>query len=144
VSVSAPRRSIVRAARRLVTVALALGLAAWPRDAAAQTLERAARFTITAVSDSTFTFAVGSARWVKAGERGMAVDPKRRDALVARFQVLAVGERSATALITGETTPLTPDHVAVLEMPIRPWYSSSLFWSGAVLGLLGGLFVGSR
>ena len=125
-------------------LAVAAAVAASPTRVAAQTLERAARFTITDVADSTFIFATGNVGWVKVGERGMAVDPKRRDALVARFQVLSVERGLATALITGETTPVTQEHVAVLEVPIRPWYASSLFWSGALLGLLAGLFAGSR
>ncbi|MFL5577575.1 MAG: hypothetical protein ACJ79S_16590 [Gemmatimonadaceae bacterium] len=121
-----------------------LVLATLPSRAAGQALDRAVRFPVTSVGDSTFTFPVGELRWVKAGERGMAVDPRRRDALVARFQVLQVDRGTATALVTGQTTRLTEDHVAILEMPPRPWYANSLFWTGALLGLLGGAAIGSR
>ena len=127
----------------LATVAALVVGAAAPTRAPAQMLERTVRFQVAAVGDSTFTFNVGQLRWIKAGTRGMAVDPRRRDALVARFQVLGVDGGLATALITGQTTALTPDHVAVLEVPIRPWYASSLFWAGAILGLLGGAAIGS-
>ena len=135
-------------ARRLMRLArFAAGfmlLASAPRAVRAQVLERTVRLSILEVGDSTFSFDAGNLRWVKPGERGMAVDPKRRDALVARFFVLQVDAGKATALITGETTRLTPEHVVVLEVPIRPWYRSTLFWSGAVLGALGGLIAGSR
>ena len=134
-------RRVGRLTAGLVAAAL---LALAPRPAGAQVLERTVRLAIIEVGDSTFSFDAGNLRWVKPGERGMAVDPKRRDALVARFSVLEVDAGKATALITGETTRLTPDHVVVLEVPIRPWYRSTLFWSGAVLGALGGLIVGSR
>jgi hypothetical protein len=140
-----PGRATARRIWRLAAVVLAaalLGLA--PRLVSGQVLERTVRLAIIEVSDSTFSFDAGNLRWVKPGERGMAVDPKRRDALVARFSVLQVEAGKATALITGETTRLTPDHVVVLEVPVRPWYRSTLFWSGAVLGALGGLIVGSR
>lgn len=115
-----------------------------PTRSGAQMFDRAVRFPVTGVGDSTFTFAVGESRWVKVGERGMAVDPRRRDELVARFQVLQVDHGMATALVTGLTTPLTEDHVAILEMPARPWYANSLFWTGALLGLLGGAVLGAR
>lgn len=127
----------------LVLLAVAM-LALSPRAASAQMLERTVRLAILEVGDSTFSFDAGNLRWVKPGERGMAVDPKRRDALVARFAVLHVDAGRATALITGETTRLSAEHVVVLEVPIRPWYRSSLFWSGALLGALAGLAAGSR
>jgi hypothetical protein len=133
-------------ARRARVAALATGLAAQaaPRSSGAQVLERTVRLAITEVSDTTFAFDAANLRWVKPGEIGMAVDPRRRDALVARFTVLGVDRGKATALVTGQTTQLTLDHVVVLEIPIRPWYRSSLFWSGTVLGVLAGAMVGSR
>ena len=66
--------------------------------------QRAVRFEITAVSDTTLLFRAGTARWVHAGQTGTAVDPRRRDALVARFRVLTVRDGLATALVTGQTT----------------------------------------
>jgi len=128
---------LLRAAAVLFAVMLFSGV---PRAAAAQASERTVRLAIMDVSDSTFSFDASNLRWIKAGERGMAVDPKRRDALVARFDIVRVENGRATALITGATTELTTDHVVVMEVPIRPWYRSSLFWSGALMGgLLGGL-----
>ena len=50
--------------------------------------ESAVRFEISTVADSTFEFPAGRYAWVAPGIRGIAVDPRRRDALVARFQVL--------------------------------------------------------
>jgi len=139
------RRARLPAAVRWVlaaAAALVVGATA-PTPASAQMLERTVRFQVAAVGDSTFTFTPGQLRWVKTGTRGMVVDPRRRDALVARFQVLGVNGGVATALVTGQTTALTQDHVAVLEVPMRPWYASSLFWAGAILGLLGGAAIGS-
>ena len=114
-----------------------------PRSGRAQAPERTVRLTIVEVGDSTFAFDASNIRWIKPGERGMAVDPKRRDALVARFDVVRVEGGRATALITGATTELSTDHVVVLEVPVRPWYRSSLFWGGAMVGTLLGALVGS-
>jgi hypothetical protein len=139
-------RAALGGACRALAAALAIVLAALaaPRASGAQVLERTVRLAITEVSDTTFAFDAANLRWVKPGEIGMAVDPRRRDALVARFTILGVERGKATALVTGQTTQLTLDHVVVLEIPIRPWYRSSLFWSGTVLGVLAGALVGSR
>ena len=105
--------------------------------------ESAVRFEISAVSDSTFEFQAGRYEWVSPGIRGIAVDPRRRDALVARFHVLKVTDGVATALITGETTHVTTLHVALLEEP-RPRFSKrSLFWGGVALGAVIGFVAGS-
>jgi hypothetical protein len=138
----APRRALRILLGALAAVALA---AAVPGGrAGAQTLDRTVRLPVATVGDSTFTFPVGELRWVRTGVRGMAVDPRRRDAMVARFEVLAVDHGMATALVTGETTRLTPEHVAVLEVPVRPWYANGVFWTGALLGLLGGAALASH
>lgn len=105
--------------------------------------ESAVRFEISTVADSTFEFPSGRYAWVAPGIRGIAVDPRRRDALVARFQVLKVVDGVATALITGETTHVTTLHVALLEEPQPRFYKRSLFWSGAGLGVLVGFLAGS-
>jgi uncharacterized membrane protein YoaK (UPF0700 family) len=76
---------------------------------------------------------------VRAGAAGTAIDPRRRDELVARFRVLGVREGSATALVTGQTTAITTDHVATMEEPRRPWYRHRTFWSGLILGAALGL-----
>jgi hypothetical protein len=124
-------------------VAALLTIVAAPRAAAAQSSERSVRLAIIEVSDSTFSFDASNLRWIKAGERGMAVDPKRRDALVARFDVLHVENGRATALITGATTDLTTEHVVVMEVPLRPWYRSTLFWGGALAGSIIGALLRS-
>jgi hypothetical protein len=95
---------------------------------------RAVRFIVTAIGDSTIEFQTGIARWVRPGQLGVAVDPRRRDVLIARFRVQAVREGSATAVITGQTTALTLDHVAVLDEPRRSAYASPAFWIGIVVG----------
>jgi hypothetical protein len=74
------------------------------------------------------------------------VDPRRRDALVARFDVVARQADSATALVTGQTQRVTleqmalvsrpPDTVTVrvLVPPPRP-----RFWEGVLAGLAAGI-----
>jgi hypothetical protein len=103
-----------------------------------------ARFEIVAVRDTTFDFAVGSQRWLRPGVTGIAVDPKRRDGLVAGYRVLAVRGGVVTAVITGQTTRLTPDHMALAVRPAVPLVKQRAFWLGAFAGgLLGGLAASS-
>lgn len=99
-----------------------------------QAQSRAVRFPMAAIGDSTIEFRTGAVRWIRLGQLGVAVDPMRRDALVARFRVQSVKEGSVTAVITGQTTALTMDHVAVLDEPRRRAYSSPAFWIGVVIG----------
>jgi len=101
-------------------------------DAGAQ--YRGVRFEITRVGDSTFSFAAGSERWIKKGAAGIAVDPKRRDALVARFHVMSVAGGEASALVEGQTTNVRTDHVVILEEPKRSWLKQPAFWWGLVTG----------
>lgn len=102
-----------------------------------------ARFEVELVTDSTLAFRVGGYRWIKAGLRGVAVDPKRRDQMVARFQVLSVEAGIANAVITGQTTDVSVEHVATLSVPRASWYRRGAFWLGLVvgglLGAVGGL-----
>lgn len=105
--------------------------------------ESAYRFNIARAGDSTFTFPLAHNDWVKKGMRGIAVDPTQRDALVARFRVLQVAADSAVALVTGQTTRVTPDLVALLERPSRPWFLRPTFWIGGILGAIVGV-VASR
>ena len=86
------------------------------------------RFEITHVGDSTISFPRGRAGWVRRGQVGIAVDPRRRDALVAQLRVLSVEAGIATAVLIGATTRPMTDHVAILYQPPRPWFRSSLFW----------------
>ena len=100
------------------------------------------RFEITNVGDSTIAFATGRADWVQSGLRGLALDPRQRDVLVARFEVLEVREGAALALITGATRPLTTDDVAVLDAPPPPIVRRRGFWTGIVVGVLAGFGLG--
>src|SRR5918912_4157792 len=116
----------------LIAAALVVAALALPRWGGAQ--ESAYRFPITAVGDSTFSFDVARNPWVKKGLRGIAVDPQRRDALVARFKVLSVDRGTATALVTGQTTRLSTDHAVLIEREPPPFYHRSSFWLGVLLG----------
>ena len=105
---------------------------------------RMVRFEITQVGDTTFRFPRGSAQWVKAGTSGIAVDPRRRDALVARFRVARIDSGLVTAVITGQSTRVATEHVALLTEPQKPWYRTITFWGGTVLGIVvGALITGS-
>jgi hypothetical protein len=119
---------------RAVVAGLAL-LLATAGPAAAQ--PRVHRFLVDSVADSTFVFRVGQrGDWLRAGATGVAVDPARRDALVARFRVVSVSETRATALVTGQTTLVTRDHVALVEEPPTRFFRSGGFWGGTVLGAI--------
>lgn len=118
----------------IALLAAALGIA---RPAQAQ--RGAYRFEIVTATDSTITIPTDSAGWVKRGTRGIAVDPRDHDSMVARFQVVRVDSGEATALITGQTTRVTTDHVALIERPVVPWYKQGVFWIGAALGGLIGV-----
>jgi len=142
-------RRVLRRALLVPAVALA-GAAALPHRAAAQqapvvtappNADDRARFEILSVGDSTFTFAVGGRRWVTAHARGDAVDPRRRNALVARFEVMSVSGGVATALITGELTRVTTAHVALLDAPREAFYRKGSFWGGVVAGVVAGAAV---
>jgi hypothetical protein len=117
-------------ARAALLLALLLG-----GVAAAGAQAPAHRFFVDSVADSTFVFHVsGGAEWLRAGQTGIAVDPRRRDALVARFRVLAVDRARVTALVTGQTTVLTRDHVALMAPPRQRFYRDAGFWAGTILG----------
>ncbi len=104
----------------------------------------AARFQIAGVGDSTFTFLRGKMSWVREGQRGVAVDPRSNDGLVARFRVLRVVGGEATALVTGKTMELSLVHVALIEPRSEPWYRQRFFWIGLVIGGSVGAFAASR
>ena len=128
-------RSVRRAALGAVAALVISGSAAGAQDLAQ-------RFSITNAGDTTFTFAIGKTRWVKPKQRGIAVDAQRRDALVARFRVVAVNGGVATALITGQTTRVTPAYTVVMQRPPEHWYSNARFWAGTILGLVAGVVAG--
>jgi len=117
---------------RTLAVGLALAAAAASPVAAQQ---RVHRFVVDSVGDSTFVFRVpATVGWLRAGHTGITVDPRQRDALVARFRVLNVGERRATALVTGQTAFITRDHIALVEEPPSRFFREGTFWAGSLLG----------
>jgi hypothetical protein len=107
----------------------------------------AVRFEIVVVGDSTFAFVAPTASWLTVGNTGIAVDPRRRDILVARFRVIARQADTATALITGQTTRLVTDHVALVARPPAPpvvlrSVEQRRFWAGAAVGAVFGVIAG--
>lgn len=117
-------------------------VAAAPSALRAQGWDSAVRFRLQSVDDSTFTFPVGNRKWVVPRLRGIAIDPQRHDVLVAQFVVWRVDRGVATALVTGETTRLAPEHVALLRQPRRRWYETPIFWIGTIAGLAAGFLSG--
>lgn len=97
------------------------------------------RFDVISVEESTFTILVGGERWIRRGVTGVAVDPRRRDALVARFRVIGRAGDSATALVTGQTTRLAPTHVALIRQPVPGPLRQDAFWAGLFFGLAAGV-----
>ena len=126
--------------RVLLLVALVVAALA-PLSLRAQ--DESVRFDIKSVGDSTFAFDVSRAPWVTRGLKGIAVDPRRRDGLVARFEVLRIDEGVATALILGQSQKLTTEHVVLLRAPRSHWYASKRFWFGALGGAVVGFALGA-
>jgi hypothetical protein len=95
------------------------------------------RFEVVRTSDSTFAFLAPSANWLTAGQRGIVVDPRRRDALIARFQALTRRADTVIALVTGQTTDLSTSHVVLLPY-VPPRVPGALrrrsFWIGLLTG----------
>lgn len=118
--------------KRMLRYAALVATLAVPATAHAQ--YRGVRFEISAVGDSTFVFLVGGEKWIKSGQTGIAVDPKKRDMLVARFLVTRVANGEASVLVTGQTTNVRTDHVAILDEPRRAWYKARMFWVGVLAG----------
>src|SRR5687767_92364 len=131
-------------ARQVLAVALAIAsLCGSPNDAGAQ--ETSARFEIASAGDSTFTLVVGRHPWVRPGLFGIVVDPRQRDILIARFQVIAADSANAMALVTGMTTRVTTEHVALLDKPpppVPPWHKRRSFWLGVLFGIAAGFGLG--
>ncbi|MEP7067209.1 MAG: hypothetical protein ABI889_14335 [Gemmatimonadota bacterium] len=119
----------------------ALVLVCAPTRARAQ--ETAYRFEITTVSDSTVSISTEKHEWVHQGLKGIAVDPMRHDALVARFVImhLDLAHKRALAVVTGQTTRLTTAHVALIDRPRKQWYEQPTLWIGAVVGAIIGASV---
>ena len=133
-------RRVLRTGCWVCALALALGVSA---DRASAQI-RGVRFEITQVGDTTFRFPRGNAGWVKVGASGIAVDPRQRDDLVARFLVLRLDSGLVTALITGQRTRLSTEHIAVLAEPPKPWWKGITFWAGTVFGVVIGALIAGR
>ncbi len=101
-------------------------IARFPRDAA--------RFAIEPLTDSTFAFTPDEAKWVTPGMTGIAVDPGRGDALVAKVRVVSVDSAQANAFVTGQTTRIASGQVLLLIPPKRVWWKERIFWLGALGG----------
>ena len=134
----------VRRVLRTGCWACALGLALGMSADRASAQFRGVRFEITQVGDTTFRFPRGNAGWVKVGATGIAVDPRQRDVLVARFLVLRQDSGLVTALITGQRTRLSTEHIAVLAEPPKPWWKGITFWAGTVFGVVIGALIAGR
>jgi hypothetical protein len=119
----------------------ALALALSPMRVRAQ--ETAYRFEITNVGDSTVSLSTERHEWVREGQKGIAVDPVRHDALVARFVIMHVDavHKRALAIVTGQTTRLTTSHVALIDRPSRKWYAQPTLWIGAAVGAIFGAVI---
>ena len=133
-----------RTFRLLGTCAVVLLAAgAWARPAGAQL--KGVRFEIAAVGDTTLGFRSGTEHWIKRGQSGIAVDPRKRDILVARLRVIGVDKAGyVTALVTGQTTAVTTDHVVLLQQAPPAWFRRRSFWGGVVLGAALGAVAGSQ
>jgi hypothetical protein len=102
------------------------------------------RFAIVSVGDSTFDLATGPHEWVARGQRGVVVDPAHHDVLIARFEIVRLNapHTQATALITGQTSRVSSDHVALIDEPPARWFRQRVFWIGAGIGAVLGATVG--
>jgi hypothetical protein len=134
--------SVVRSLRAIAAI-LAFCLTS---SAQLDAQETSVRFEIASAGDSTFTLVVGRHPWVRPGLYGIVVDPRQRDILIARFQIIAADSANAMGLVTGMTTRVTTDHVALLDMPPEPappWHRRRSFWLGLVFGLAAGFGIGA-
>jgi hypothetical protein len=104
--------------------------------------ETTVRFPVASADGIIFTFGIGDHSWIRPGLRGMVVDPREQDALVARFRILSVSRQVARAEVSGQTTAISSSHMALLDPPPVPWYEQRIFWIGAGAGALFGLLLG--
>ena len=121
-------------------VVICLTFIATPRASRAQ--DAAVRFEISNVGDSTVTFRLGRANWVRPGMPAIVVDPRRRDLLVARVKILSITKDSASALITGQTTLVAREHLVLVTPPTSRFFRSRSFWGGILSGLATGFVLG--
>jgi hypothetical protein len=64
-------------------------------------------------------------------------------ALVSQFRIIQIDTGVATGLITGQTTRLTTDHVAILDEPQKRFFKTLGFWGGVVVGFVLGALTGA-
>ena len=129
---------MMRAVLSLLSLLAVLALA--PGRVHAQ--ETTVRFPVAQAGDTTFSFRLGQQQWVRAGLRGIVVDPRQQDVLVARFRIYNVAQGTAQAVITGQTTTVGTQHMVLLDIPRRPWYKERSFWLGTAVGAVAGLLIG--
>lgn len=103
----------------------------------------AARFTISAATDSSVTFRAAEVRWLRFGMRGYVVDPMQRDALIARVTVQHIDSVSVIATIAGGVSPVALSHVVLFERPAIAWWRDKRFWLGAGAGAVTGIIATS-
>lgn len=106
--------------------------------AAAPAADAERRFAIVSVGDSTVNLLTPREGWMRPGTYGIAVDPRQRDVLVARLRVLTRSADTSVALVTGQTTRMTTDFVAIFRRPNTPALRQRVFWGGLVTGLVAG------
>jgi hypothetical protein len=111
--------------------------------AAGQAQDRGVRFVVSEVRDSLVEFQQGTAKWIRRGKLGIAVDPSRRDALVARLRVANVNGGMVTAVVTAQSQPLSPNHVVILDEPPPAWYRRMALWAGLAVGAALGFLAGA-
>jgi hypothetical protein len=99
-----------------------------PRDAA--------RFEIAALTDSTASFLVNEAQWIRSGQAAYIVDPLQRDALVARLRIATRDDMRANALVLSQVAVVKPTHVLLVPRPPLPFWRRGLFWSGVSAGVV--------
>jgi hypothetical protein len=120
-----------RSLRRAGVLAIAFGVGCSPKRVAhIVDPTTARRFEIITATDTTFRFVAHDVKWVRVGQVGIAVDPRRRDALVARYVVQSLAGDTATALVTGQATDVASIHVALLQPPRRGTLKQGAFWAG--------------
>jgi hypothetical protein len=117
---------------------MALGVAA-----RVEAQERGVRFLVSQVRDSVVEFQQGTAKWIKRGKLGFAVDPARRDALVAQLRIDRVAGGMVTAVVTAQSQPLSTDHVVILDQPPPAWYKRLSLWAGLAVGAALGFLAGA-
>lgn len=96
------------------------------------------RFEIESVDDSIARFRPAEVRWLRPGMPVYAVDPTRRDALVARLRIVDADSGRMRALVVGQVTAVSQEHVLLAVRPYRPWYRDRRFWAGVITGALAG------